>query len=162
MPGLWFEEFSPGQIFEHPITRTVTEMDNMLFSKMTLNPQPLHIDFHFAAETEFGKPLVNSLFTLGLMIGISVHDTTLRTTVANLGMTDVNFPAPVFHGDSIHVVTTVEATRSSGSRPKAGIVTFRHRAFNQTGTEVANCVRTALMHRRPAPLEAADNKPINN
>jgi acyl dehydratase len=151
MPGLWFEEFSPGQIFEHPITRTVTEMDNMLFSNMTLNPQPLHIDFHFAAETEFGRPLVNSLFTLGLMIGISVHDTTLRTTVANLGMTDVNFPAPVFHGDSIHVVTTVEGTRPSGSRPKAGIVTFRHRAFNQTGTEVANCVRTALMHRRPAP-----------
>jgi acyl dehydratase len=151
MPGLWFEEFSVGQIFEHPITRTVTEMDNMLFSNMTLNPQPLHIDFHFAAGTEFGKPLVNSLFTLGLMIGISVHDTTLRTTVANLGMTDVNFPAPVFHGDSIHVVTTVEATRSSGSRPKAGIVIFRHRAFNQTGTEVANCVRTALMHRRPAP-----------
>jgi acyl dehydratase len=150
MPGLWFEEFSAGQIFEHPITRTVTEMDNMLFSNMTLNPQPLHIDFHFAAGTEFGKPLVNSLFTLGLMIGISVHDTTLRTTIANLGMTDVNFPAPVFHGDSIHVVTTVEATRPSGSRPKAGIVTFRHRAFNQTGTEVANCVRTALMHRRPA------------
>jgi acyl dehydratase len=158
MPGLWFEEFSPGQIFEHAITRTVTEMDNMLFSNMTLNPQPLHIDFHFAAETEFGKPLVNSLFTLGLMIGISVHDTTLRTTIANLGMTDVNFPAPVFHGDSLHVVTTVEATRPSGSRPKAGIVTFRHRAFNQAGTEVANCVRAALMHRRPASPEAADNK----
>ena len=99
MPGLWFEEFSPGQTFDHPITRTVTEMDNMLFSNMTLNPQPLHIDFHFAAGTEFGKPLVNSLFTLGLMIGISVHDTTLKTTIANLGMTDVNFPAPVFHGE---------------------------------------------------------------
>src|ERR1700758_1675900 len=113
--GLYFEDFVPGELVEHHLTRTVTQMDNMLFSNMTLNPQPLHIDFHFAAGTEFGKPLVNSLFTLGLMIGISVHDTTLRTTVANLGMTDVNFPAPVFHGDSIHVVTTVEATRPSGS-----------------------------------------------
>lgn len=149
MPGLWFEEFSVGQTFEHPITRTVTEMDNMLFSNLTLNPQPLHIDFHFAEKTEFGKPLVNSLFTLGLMIGISVHDTTLRTTIANLGMTDVNFPAPVFHGDSIHVVTTVEAVRVSGSRPDAGLVTFRHRAFNQNDQEVASCVRTAFMRKRP-------------
>jgi acyl dehydratase len=150
LPGLWFEEFSVGQTFDHPITRTVTEMDNMLFSNMTLNPQPLHIDFHFAAKTEFGKPLVNSLFTLGLMIGISVHDTTLGTTIANLGMTDVNFPAPVFHGDSIHVVTTVEAVRASGSRPDAGLVTFRHRAFNQNNQEVANCTRVAFMRKRPA------------
>ncbi|CEJ11813.1 Bifunctional protein PaaZ [bacterium YEK0313] len=152
MPGLWFEDFSVGQVFAHPITRTVTEMDNMLFSNMTLNPQPLHIDAHFAADTEFGKPLVNSLFTLGLMIGISVHDTTLRTTVANLGMTDVNFPAPVFQGDSIRVETTVEAVRPSASRPQAGLVTFRHRAFNQDGKEVANCSRVALMHRRPATV----------
>ena len=150
MPGLWFEEFSVGQTFDHPITRTVTEMDNMLFSNMTLNPQPLHIDFHFAAKTEFGKPLVNSLFTLGLMIGISVHDTTLGTTIANLGMTDVNFPAPVFHGDTIRVVTTVEAVRASGSRPDAGLVTFRHRAFNQSSQEVANCTRVAFMRKRPA------------
>ena len=150
MPGLWFEEFSVGQTFDHPITRTVTEMDNMLFSNMTLNPQPLHIDFHFAAETEFGKPLVNSLFTLGLMIGISVHDTTLGTTIANLGMTDVNFPAPVFHGDSIRVVTTVEAVRASGSRRDAGLVTFRHRAFNQNNQEVAYCTRVAFMRKRPA------------
>ena len=150
MPGLWFEEFSVGQTFDHPITRTVTEMDNMLFSNMTLNPQPLHIDFHFAAKTEFGKPLVNSLFTLGLMIGISVHDTTLGTTIANLGMTDVNFPAPVFHGDSIRVVTTVEAVRASGSRPDAGLVTFRHRAFNQNNQEVAHCIRVAFMRKRPA------------
>lgn len=150
MSGLWFEEFSVGQTFDHPITRTVTEMDNMLFSNMTLNPQPLHIDFHFAEKTEFGKPLVNSLFTLGLMIGISVHDTTLGTTIANLGMTDVNFPAPVFHGDSIRVVTTVEAVRASGSRPDAGLVTFRHRAFNQKDQEVANCARVAFMRKRPA------------
>ena len=150
MPGLWFEEFSVGQTFDHPITRTVTEMDNMLFSNMTLNPQPLHIDFHFAAKTEFGKPLVNSLFTLGLMIGISVHDTTLGTTIANLGMTDVNFPAPVFHGDSIRVVTTVETVRTSGSRPDAGLVTFRHRAFNQNNQEVASCTRVAFMRKRPS------------
>jgi acyl dehydratase len=155
MPGLWFEEFHVGQVFDHPITRSVTEADNMLFSNMTLNPQPLHIDANFAAGTEFGKPLVNSLFTLGVMIGISVHDTTLRTTVANLGMTDVNFPAPVFHGDSIRVVTTVREVRESRSRPQAGLVTFRHQAFNQAGIEIANCTRVALMHRRPPAVPPA-------
>lgn len=149
MPGLWYEEFHVGQTFDHPITRSVTEADNMLFSNMTLNPQPLHIDANYAAATEYGKPLVNSLFTLGLMIGISVHDTTLRTTIANLGMSEVNFPAPVFPGDSIRVVTTVQALRESRSRPTAGLVTFRHQAFNQHGVEVANCVRLALMRKRP-------------
>ncbi len=149
MPGLWYEEFQVGQTFDHPITRSVTEADNMLFCNMTLNPQPLHIDAHYAAGTEYGKPLVNSLFTLGLMIGISVHDTTLRTTIANLGMSDVNFPAPVFHGDSIRVVTTVRDLRESRSRPTAGLVTFRHQAFNQDGIEVANCSRVALMRKRP-------------
>ena len=151
MPGLYFEEFSVGQTFAHPIRRTVTEADNVFFTAMTHNPAQLHLDEEYAKGTEFGTRIVNSLFTLGLMIGISVGDTTLGTTVANLGMDEVRFPKPVFHGDSIHVVTTVEAMRPSGSRPKAGIVTFRHRAFNQAGTEVANCVRTALMHRRPAP-----------
>ena len=150
MAGLYFEEFEVGQEFHHEFSRTVTEMDNTMFSLLTMNPQPLHIDFHFAAKTEFGKPLVNSLFTLGLMIGISVHDTTLGTTIANLGMTDVNFPAPVFHGDSIRVATTVEAVRASGSRPDAGLVTFRHRAFNQNNQEVANCTRVAFMRKRPA------------
>ncbi len=149
MPGLWYEEFHVGQTFEHPITRSVTEADNMLFSNMTLNPQPLHIDANYAAGTEYGRPLVNSLFTLGLMIGISVHDTTLRTTIANLGMSEVNFPAPVFPGDSIRVVTRVQALRESRSRPTAGLVTFRHQAFNQHGVEVANCVRLALMLKRP-------------
>jgi acyl dehydratase len=150
MPGLWFEEFHAGQVFEHAIRRSVTEMDNILFSNLTLNPQPLHIDFHFAAQSEFGRPLVNSLFTLGLMIGISVYDTTLGTTVANLGMDDVRFPAPVFHGDTVHVRTTVESSRASRSRPAAGLVTFRHQAFNQHDVEVASCSRVALMHRRPA------------
>ncbi len=150
MAGLWFEEFEVGQVIEHAITRSVTEADNILFSTMTMNPQPLHIDFDFASKTEFGKPLVNSLFTLGLMIGISVHETTLGTTVANLGMSDVRFPKPVFHGDTLRVTTTVEGKRESSSRPTAGIVEFTHRAFNQRGEEVAICKRSALMHKRPA------------
>ena len=105
--GLYFEEFTAGQVFRHSLARTVTEADNLLFSCMTMNPQPLHIDAEFAAKTEWKQPLVNSLFTLGLMIGISVHDTTCGTTIANLGMSEVKFPAPVFHGDTLHVVTTV-------------------------------------------------------
>lgn len=150
MRGLYFEEFQVGMCFEHALTRTVTEWDNMQFSNMTMNPQPLHVDAHFAAQTEFGKPIVNSLFTLGLMIGISVSETTLRTTIANLGMTDVAFPAPVFHGDSLHVTTEVLSLRPSGSRPGAGIVEFRHRAFNQNDVEVARCTRAAFMHRKPS------------
>lgn len=150
MPGLWFEDFFVGQSFDHAISRTVTEMDNVLFSTLSMNPQPLHIDFDHAEGTEFGRPLVNSLFTLGLMIGISVHETTLGTTVANLGMSEVRFPAPVFHGDTIRVRTVVADVRPSRSRPGAGIVTFAHRARNQHGIEVAVCSRAALMRRRPA------------
>jgi acyl dehydratase len=149
MAGLYFDEFEIGQVFEHGVRRTVTEMDNVLFSTLTLNTQPLHIDFDFASKTEFGKPLVNSLFTLGLMIGISVGDTTLGTTVGNLGMTDVKFPHPVFHGDTIRVRTTVLTLRESKSRPTQGIVEFKHQAFNQKGDEVAVCVRQALMHKKP-------------
>ncbi|MBV1886050.1 MAG: MaoC family dehydratase, partial [Parvibaculaceae bacterium] len=116
MPGLYFEEFEDGQIIKHVIHRTVTETDNTLFSAMTMNPAALHLDHHYAeTETEFGKPLVNSLFTLGLVIGISVHETTLGTTIANLGMTDVVFPKPVFHGDTIRVETRVVTKRRSGS-----------------------------------------------
>jgi acyl dehydratase len=149
MTGLYFDEFDDGQVFEHAVRRTVTEMDNVLFSTLTLNLQPLHIDFDFASRTEFGKPLVNSLFTLGLMIGISVSDTTLGTTVGNLGMTDVRFPKPVFHGDTIRVRTTVLSKRESKSRPTQGIVEFKHQAFNQRDEEVACCTRQALMHKRP-------------
>jgi acyl dehydratase len=149
MAGLFFEAFETGQVFEHAITRTITEMDNMLFSCLTHNPQPLHIDHHFAATTEWGKPLVNSLFTLGLMIGISVNDTTLGTTVANLGMTDVRFPRPVFHGDTLRVKTEVVAKRESRSRADAGIVEFRHSAFNQQGELVAECMRQAFMRKTP-------------
>jgi acyl dehydratase len=150
MAGLYFEEFAEGQVFEHALTRTVTEMDNVLFTTMTMNPQPLHLDAEFAKTTEFGRPLVNSIFTLGLIIGISVGDTTLGTTVANLGMTDVRFPKPVFHGDTIHATTTVITTRRSRSRSDAGIVEFEHVGLNQRGETVAICRRAALMKTRPA------------
>lgn len=149
--GLWFEDFEIGRIFRHRLTRTVTEMDNMLFSNLTLNPQPLHIDRHFCErETEWGQPLVNSLFTLGLMIGISVNDTTMGTTIGNLGMSEVKFPNPVFQGDTLNCTTEVVGRRESKSRPDAGIVEFHHKAFNQDGKLVAECRRQAFMRRRPA------------
>jgi acyl dehydratase len=152
MAGYYFEQFEQGAIFNHPIRRTVTEMDNTLFSCLTHNPQPLHIDRHFCAtETEFGQPLMNSLFTLGLMIGISVNDTTLGTTIANLGMTEVKFPHPLYQGDTVHVRTTVIGKRESASRPNAGIVEFLHEAFNQDDKLVAVCRRQAFMRKQPAP-----------
>ncbi len=150
MSGLWFEEFEDGRVFEHALSRTVTEADNMWFCNATLNPQPLHIDFHFAAETEYGQPLVNSLFTLGLVIGMTVAETTLGTTVGNLAMTDINFPRPVFHGDTIKSRTTIKSTRESKSRPNDGIVEFYHEGLNQRGEVVATCSRTALMRKRPS------------
>lgn len=151
MAGLWFEEFEAGRTFEHPWTRTATELDNVLFSSLTMNVQPLHLDHEFAKSTEYGRPLVNSIFTLGLMVGMSVDDTTLGTTVANLGMTDVRFPKPVFAGDTLRSRTTVVSVRASRSRPDAGLVEFEHTALNQRGEVVATCRRTALMRRRPAP-----------
>jgi len=150
MAGLYFEEFSEGQVFEHAMTRTVTEMDNVLFTTLTMNPQPLHLDAEFARTTEFGRPLVNSIFTLGLVIGMTVGDTTLGTTVANLGMSDVRFPKPVFHGDTIHARTTVVAARRSKSRSDAGIIEFEHVGLNQRGEEVAICRRAALMKTKAA------------
>jgi acyl dehydratase len=150
MAGLWYEDFEVGRQYAHPITRTVTEADNVFFSCLTMNPQPLHIDRHFAERTEWGQPLVNSLFTLGLMIGISVNDLTVGTTVANLGMTQVRFPAPLFHGDTVNVTTEVKGKRESRSRPEVGIVEFVHRAFKQDGTLVAECERQAMMRKRPA------------
>ena len=149
MPGLWFEEFEVGQLFRHELTRTITEGDNMLFCNMTLNPQPLHIDRHFAAGTDWGQPLVNSILTLGLIIGVSVQDTTLGTTIGNLGMQDTTFPHPVFQGDTIRTETEVVAVRASRSKPDRGIVEFVHRGYNQKGTLVAECRRQALMRRRP-------------
>src|SRR5215469_10323690 len=147
--GLYFEDFVVGELVEHRYTRTVTQMDNMLFSNMTLNPQPLHIDRHFCEqETEWGKPLMNSLFTLGLMIGMSVNDLTVGTTIANLGMTDVRFPNPLFEGDTVRASTEVLSARESKSRPDAGLLEFLHRAFKQDGALVAECRRTAFMRKR--------------
>jgi acyl dehydratase len=149
MAGLYFEEFSVGQTFAHAIRRTVTEADNVLFTAMTHNPAALHLDEEYGKSTEFGARIVNSLFTLGLMIGISVHETTLGTTVANLGMDEVKFPKPVFHGDTLHVESEVLELRESKSRPENGIVLFAHRAINQRSEIVASCKRFALMHRKP-------------
>ena len=149
MSGLWFEDLTLGRVIDAEWTRTVTEADNVAFCGMTMNVQKLHLDAEFAAGTEFGRPLVNSIFTLGLMIGMSVHNLTMGTTIANLGMTDVAFPHPVFAGDTIRTITTVVASRASRTRPDAGITTFHHESFNQRGELVARCDRQALMHRRP-------------
>lgn len=150
MPGLWFEEFTVGQRFVHEIRRTVTDADNILFSALTYNPAAIHIDHAYAATTEFGRPLVNSLFTLGLVIGLSVQDTTFGTTVANLGMTETTFPVPVFAGDTIRVETEVIALRPSKSRPGQGIVTLAHTGLNQRDEAVCRTLRQALMLGRPA------------
>lgn len=148
MPGLHYEEFEIGATFDHALTRTVTEADNTMFSLMSMNPQPLHIDAHFSETTEYGQRLFNSLFTLAIMIGMSVYDTTLGTTVANLGMTDVNFPKPVFHGDTLKAHTRVVSKRLSKSRPGVGIVELEHRCTNQRGDVVASCRRLAMMRCR--------------
>ena len=150
MTGMWFEELEPGLRVAHATTRTVTETDNVLFTTMTMNPQPLHLDAEFAAKTEFGKPLVNSLFTLGLVVGLAVPELTLGTTVANLGFTKVDFPNPVFAGDTVHVTTDVIDARRSKSRPGTGIVTFEHHGLNQRDEIVCLAVRAAMMHCRPA------------
>jgi acyl dehydratase len=152
MPGLYFEEFSVGQLFRHAMRRTVTEADNVFFTALTHNPAALHLDEEYCrTQTEFGQRIVNSAFTFGLMIGISVGDTTLGTTVANLGMDDVRFPKPLFHGDTVRVESEVIEIRESKSRPTNGIVIFEHRAYNQKNVLVASCKRSALMHRKPAP-----------
>ena len=150
MAGLYFEQFSVGQMFVHEIRRTVTDMDNLLFSSLTYNPAAIHIDHDYAKSTEFGKPLMNSIFTLGLIIGLSIQDTTLGTTVGNLGFDKTTFPRPVFAGDTLRAETEVVAARASKSRPGQGIVTFEHRGLNQRDEEVVYCVRNALMMGRPA------------
>lgn len=149
MAGLYFEDFEIGRVFKHDLTRTVTEMDNVMFCAMTHNPQPLHLDEEFGKQSEFGARIVNSLFTLGLVIGVSVNDTTIGTTIGNLGMTDCAFRSPVFHGDTIRSETKILEKRESKSRPTAGIVTFEHRGINQRGQEVAYCKRMGLMMKRP-------------
>ena len=148
--GRWFEELSVGTVVVHAVRRTVTETDNVLFTTMTMNPAPMHLDAHYAAASEFGKPLMNSMFTLGLVVGISVPELTLGTIVAQLGLDAVEFPAPVFAGDTIRVETEVVEARASRSRPNSGLVVFAHRAFNQSDVLVCRAQRTGLMHRRPA------------
>ena len=148
MPGLYYEDFEVDRHFRHSLTRTVNEADNTMFSLMTMNPQPLHIDAHFAASTEWGQPLFNSLMTMAIMIGMSVQDLTLGTTVGNLGMTDVRFPKPVFHGDTLRAETRVISARESKSRPDVGIVELEHSCFNQNDVLVATCRRTAMMWKR--------------
>lgn len=149
MPGLYFDELSVGQVFQHGIRRTITEADNVWFSALTHNPALLHLDEEYCrTETEFGQRIVNSAFTLGLMVGISVGDTTLGTAIANLGWDEVRFPKPIFHGDTIRVESEVVELRESKSRPMAGIVTFVHRAYNQRGELVAHCKRSGLQRKK--------------
>jgi acyl dehydratase len=147
--GRYFEQFEIGQVFVHEVRRTVTDMDNILFSTLTHNPAAIHIDHEYAKTTEFGRPLMNSIFTLGLVVGLSVQDTTLGTTVGNLGWEEVAFPKPVFSGDTIHAETKVVGLRGSKSRPEQGIVTFEHRGYNQRNEVIASCRRVALMLREP-------------
>jgi acyl dehydratase len=149
MSGMWFEELTEGLVVRHAVTRTITEADNTLFSTLTMNPQPLHLDAHYAAESEFGERLVNSMMTLAMLVGLTVYELTLRTTVANLGFETIEFPAPMFHGDTLRVETTVREARPSKSRPGQGIVVFEHRGYNQRDELVARCVRSALMRGKP-------------
>jgi len=148
MGGLYYEEFSVGMRFDHVLRRTVTEADNLFFSALTHNPAALHLDEEYMKGTEFGSRIVNSCFTLSLMVGVSVADTTLGTTVANLGWDEVRFPKPVYPGDTLRCETEVLEMRESKSRPDAGIVVFSHRCFNQRNELVAVCKRTALMKRK--------------
>ena len=150
MAGLWFEEFEVGRRFVHEIRRTVTDADNILFSALTYNPAAIHIDHAYAATTEFGRPLINSMFTLGLVVGLTIQDTTLGTTVGNLGFEKTDFPKPVFAGDTIRAETEVKAVRASKSRPGQGIVTFEHTGLNQRDEVVCRTLRAGLMLGRPA------------
>jgi acyl dehydratase len=147
--GRWLEDLTPGVVVDHAIRRTVTETDNVMFTTMTMNPAALHLDYEYAAETEFGQPLVNSMFTLALVIGLSIHGLTFGTTVANLGFEEVVFPAPVFHGDTIRVQSEVLDARRSSSRPTQGIVKLEHRGYKQGDILVCRAVRNALIHARP-------------
>ena len=149
MPGRYFDEWQVGDRIEHSVRRTVTETDNVLISTLTHNPQPLHLDHEAAAQSEFGRPLVNSIFTFGLMIGVSVEDTTLGTLVANLGYDALKFPNPVFVGDTLRSTSECVAVRESKSRPNAGIVTWAHRSFNQRDELVCECTRSALLLKKP-------------
>lgn len=149
MPGRYFDQWQVGDRIAHDLRRTVTETDNLLITTLTHNPQPLHLDADYAAATEFGQVVVNGIFTFGLMVGISVGDTTLGTLIANLGYDKVAMPKPVFIGDTLRAETEVVELRPSKSRPDAGIVTFAHRMLNQRDEIVCTCLRTALLSRQP-------------
>ena len=149
MGGRYYEDWAVGDHLEHELRRTVTEADNLLICALTHNSQPLHLDAQAAAQSEFGQILVNGIFTFGLMIGISVADTTAGVLIANLGYDKVVMPKPVFIGDTLRGDTTVSAARDSGSRPDAGLVTFMHRLFNQRNEVVCQCLRTAFIRRKP-------------
>lgn len=150
MAGRYYEGFTKGERIAHDVRRTVTETDNVLFSTLTMNPAAIHLDHEYSATTEFKKPLINSVFTLGLVVGLSVGETTLGTTIGNLGWEEVKFPKPVFIGDTIRAETEVLEMRLSKSRPTQGIVTFLHRGLNQRNEVVCECKRLALMMRDPA------------
>ena len=147
--GLWFEEFEIGTIYQHRPGRTITEADNVLFTAITMNPAPMHLDAEYAKRSEFGRVLVNSMFTLALLVGITVHELTMGTTIANLGFEEVAFPAPLFHGDTLSAESEVVSARASRSRPDQGIVVFEHRGLRQDGVLVARARRSALMRMRP-------------
>jgi acyl dehydratase len=149
MAGRYFDEWQIGDRISHAVTRTVTDTDNILITTLTHNPQPMHLDAELAAKSEFGRPLVNSIYTFGLMIGVSVADTTLGTLVANLGYDALRFPHPVFAGDTLRSETECVTLRESKSRPNAGIVTWAHKSFNQKDELVCECTRTALILKRP-------------
>lgn len=149
MAGRYYDEWQVGDRIVHELRRTVTETDNLLMSTLTHNPQPLHLDADYAAGTEFGRIVVNGTFTFALMVGISVGETTLGTLVANLGYDKLVMPKPVFIGDTLRGETEVAELRDSKSRPDAGLVTFRHRMFNQRDEEVCSFLRTALLKRKP-------------
>lgn len=149
MAGLYYEQFEIGQLFRHDIRRTVTETDNVLFTTLTHNPAAIHLDAESAKDGAYGKVIMNSVFTLGLMVGVSVGETTLGTTVANLGWDEVRFPKPVFIGDTLRGETCVRDKRESKSRPDSGIVVFSHVAYNQRDEMVASCLRSALMYKLP-------------
>jgi len=152
MPGLYYEQLEVGRRFIHDIRRTVTETDNILFTTLTHNPAAIHLDAEASSKGPYGQVLVNSVFTLGLMVGVSVGDTTLGTTVANLGWDEVRFPKPVFVGDTLRAETEVAERRESRSRPECGIVVFKHVAFNQRDELVASCLRSALMYKKDVRL----------
>ncbi|MBX5132793.1 MaoC family dehydratase [Rhizobium lentis] len=150
MAGRYFDEWTVGNRIAHEIRRTVTETDNLLFTTLSHNPQPLHLDADYAAATEFGRIVVNGTFTFALTVGLSVGDTTLGTLVANLGYDKVTMPKPVFIGDTLRVETEVTEVRRSNSRPDAGIVTFRHVTLNQRDEIVCQCLRTAMLKVKPS------------